>query len=191
MTESSDTSPERPETAEGTAQTPSSMVAGVTPPGQYPPGMFPGSYPPPPWPHSSFPPPPTVTPTVTKNGLGIASLVIAIIALIFVWSVLGGVIGGIVAVVLGIAGRGRVKRGEANNGGVAIAGIALGLLAVVVGLAFIALWAGFWQYVGGADYVDCIQNAGSDPIRQQQCTDEFRQHLEEKFNVTLTPTPLP
>lgn len=144
----------------------------------------PGGYPPP-WPPLGCPPPPTGP----KNGLGIAALVLAIVALLSVWSVFGGVIGGIAAALLGFLGRGRVRRGQANNGGLAIAGIVLGILAIVVGLAFIPIWAGFWQFVGGADYVDCIQTAGSDPVRQQQCADEFQQDIEQKFSVTLTPAP--
>ncbi|MBV8927948.1 MAG: DUF2156 domain-containing protein, partial [Mycobacteriaceae bacterium] len=49
-----------------------------------------------------------------------------LIALVTCASVVLGVILGIVAVVIGFAARGRVKRGEANNGGIAIAGIVLG-----------------------------------------------------------------
>lgn len=135
----------------------------------------PAPYPPPPW--------------VPKNGLGIASLVVAIVALLSVWSILGGVIGGMIAAGLGLVGRRRVRRGQANNGGVAIAGTVLGILAIVIGLAFIPLWAGFWQFVGGADYVDCMQTTYSDPVRQQRCVDEFRQNIEEKFGVTVTPAP--
>lgn len=146
----------------------------------------PGAYPPP-WPHTGFMP----TPATPKNGFGIASLVIAVIALLSVWSVLGGIVGGIIAVALGVIGRGRVRRGHANNGGVAIAGIVLGALAVILGLVFIALWAGFWQFVGGTDYVDCLQTAGSDPVRQQQCVEEFQRDVENKFGVTLTPMPTP
>ena len=142
---------------------------------------------PPAWPPANFPAPPRPP----RNGVGIASLVIAVIALLSVWSVLGGIIGGIIGVALGIIGLSRVRRGEASNRGVAIAGIALGSLAVILGLVFIALWAGFWQFVGGTDYVDCLQSAGSDPVRQQQCVNEFQQDVENKFGVTLTPTPSP
>jgi hypothetical protein len=195
MTECSDTPADkpsevpagRPETPTGTSETPSS------PPGQpaaadyqQPPHPYPGGYPPPPWQQypGYFPPP-----VAPKNGLGIASLVIAIVALFFVWSVLGGVLLGAIAALLGFVARGRVKRGEANNGGVAVAGIVLGLVAIVVGLIFILIWTGLWNQVGGGDYIDCLKNAGSDPVKQQQCTDQFREHVQEKFSVTLTPSP--
>jgi hypothetical protein len=130
-----------------------------------------------------------------RNGLGIASLVVAIIALICFWSVAGGVILGLVAVGIGFAGRGRVKRGEANNGGLAIAGIVLGALAIVVSLAALAVWmtlgVSFWKEVGGGDYISCMQNAGPDRVQQQHCEDQFRHNVEDKLSVTLTPTPGP
>ena len=57
------------------------------PPPQW--GAYPGSYPPP-------PPPPyagyTSPQTGPRNGLGITALVLAIIGLVFCWTVAGGVI---------------------------------------------------------------------------------------------------
>jgi hypothetical protein len=121
--------------------------------------------------------------------LGIASLIIAIVALVTVWSVFGGVILGIVALVIGIVAWGRVKRGEANNGGVAIAGIVLGAIAIVAGLGFIAIWVAVFRQAGGGDYIDCLNKAGNDQAKVQQCADQFRHHIENKFSVTLTPSP--
>jgi cytochrome c oxidase assembly factor CtaG len=46
-----------------------------------------------------------------------------------------GIILGICAVVMGSYARIRVRRGEANNNGVAVAGIVLGIVAIVVGVA--------------------------------------------------------
>ncbi len=113
----------------------------------------------------------------------------AIVGLLFCWTVFGGVVAGLIAVVMGFVARGRVKRGEANNGGVAIAGIVLSAVAIVAGLAFIAIWVGVFKGVGGGDYLDCVRSAGSDQAQVQQCVDEFRQHVENQFSVTLTPTP--
>lgn len=152
----------------------------------YPTGAYPGGYPPPPpQPYAGY----TPQPTGPRNGLGIAALVIAIVALLSSFSVAGGIILGIVAVVIGFAGRSRVKRGEANNGGVALAGVVLGFLAIIVGLAFIAVWVGVFKEVGAGDYIDCLQNAGQNQSEIQKCADEFKQSVENKFSVTLTPTP--
>ena len=143
-------------------------------------GAYPGSYPPPPpQPYSGFAPPPTGP----RNGLGIAALVIAIIGLVFCWTVAGGVILGLTAVIIGFVAQGRVKRGEATNGGVAIAGIVLGFLAIIVSLIFIPIWIG----VFGTDYVDCLSKAGSDNQAIQKCADQFRDRVENQFSVTITP----
>lgn len=178
MTEPPEQAPQQP--------TPPSYPPPSYPPPSYAPGPYPGAYPPaPPQPYAGYAPPPTGP----RNGLGIAALVIAIVALLSSFSVVGGIILGIVAVIIGFAGRSRVKRGEANNGGVALAGVILGFLAIIVGLAFIAVWVGVFNEVGATDYIDCLQKAGQDQSKIQQCADEFKQSVENKFSVTLTPTP--
>ena len=154
---------------------------------QYPPppgGGYPGGYPPPPpAPYSGFTPPP-VGP---KNGLGIAALVVAIIAL---FSVVGGIVLGVVAIILGVLGLQRARRGEATNGGIAIAGIVLGILSIIEAIVVIVLSVWAFNEVGGTDYVDCLSKAGSDQDAVQQCADQFQDRVENQFSVTLT-TPAP
>ncbi|MBS1693191.1 MAG: DUF4190 domain-containing protein [Actinobacteria bacterium] len=155
------------------------------PPYPYPYGGYPGSYPPPPpQPYTGYAPPPAPP----KNGLGVAALVLAVIALLSVWSVIGGIVLGLIAVILGFVARGRVRRREATNGGVAIAGIVLGFLAIVISLVFIAIWVSVFNEVGGGDYVDCLSGAGSDERAVQQCADQFRDRIENEFSVTIAPT---
>lgn len=152
-------------------------------PPQY--GAYPGSYPPPPpqYGYGGYPPP---APAGPKNGLGVASLVVAIIAL---FSLVGGVVLGVVAIILGFLGHGRVKRGEANNGGIAIAGIVLGALSIVESIVVIGIAVWGFNEVGGTDYVECLSRAGSDQQAIENCADQFTQRVEDQFSVTLTPTP--
>jgi Domain of unknown function (DUF4190) len=119
---------------------------GYTPPSQQP---YFGFNPPPPRP---------------RNELGTASLVFGIIAFVFSWVPLGlGVILGICAVVTGVAARKRVKRGEADNNGATIAGIALGIVAIIIGgLITTVILYGILHYqlcIGGAhnraEYAQC------------------------------------
>jgi len=133
--------------------------------------------------------PPPVAP---RNGLGIGALVIAIIGLVSCLTVVGGVLLGVVAVIMGLVARGRVKRGEADNGGVALAGVVLGFLSILAGLAFIPIWVIFWNGVFGVtvnEYVDCLNKAGQDSTARQQCTEQFRQHLETSSALPLTTEP--
>ena len=151
---------------------------GAYPGGAYPGGAYPGGYPPP-APYGDY-----YSPGPPKNGMGVAALVVAIIALISSVSVVGGIVLGIVAVILGFIGRGRVKSGEANNGGVATAGIILGVISIIAGLAFIAIWVGLFKDVGAGGYFDCLQRAGQDRAAVQQCSDEFRQSMTNRLGPT-------
>jgi hypothetical protein len=169
MTGSSD-QPVSPENAAGAPRT--------GPLNRYPPGH------PAPW--NGIP-----RPLAPKNGLGIAALVLAVVGLLSVATVFSPIALGVVAVILGFIGRARARRGVADNGGVAIAGIVLGALAVVVGLAFIAIWNTVWKDVRGGDYIDCIQRAGKNQVAEQHCADQFRRTVQDRLSVTLTPASAP
>lgn len=71
------------------------------------------------------------------NALGAASVVLGLIGLVLSVAVVG-LLPGAAAMVFGLTGRGRVKRGEATNRGQATAGLLLGALAVAVALSSIA-----------------------------------------------------
>jgi Domain of unknown function (DUF4190) len=152
-------------------------------PGTYPPGTYPpGSYPPPPYP--GYPGP---LPTGPRNGLGTGALIASILSLPAAFTVFGGFILAIAGIVLGVMGYNRARRGEATNGGMAIASIVLGVLGIILSAALIAL--GIWGFlkVGGGDYVDCVQRAGSDPIARIHCEEQFRESVNERLSVTPTP----
>lgn len=155
---------------------------GPYPGGPYPGGPYPGGYPPPPMPYGNY------YPAAPKNGLGVAALVVAIIALLSSFSVVGGVLLGTVAVILGFIARSRVKSGEATNGGVAMAGLILGAISIIAGLVFIAIWVGLFKQIGAGDYFDCMQQAGQNRRAVQQCSEEFRQSMSENFSINPTPT---
>lgn len=164
--------PDRPETPPPTQP----------PPAQY--GGYPGSYPPPPppQPYAGYAPPPTGP----KNGYGITALVVAIVALA---SVIFGVVLGVVAIIFGFLGWGRAKRGEATNGGMAVAGIVLGILSIIESIAAIALLVWGFDRAGGTDYLDCVSRAGNDQAAIEQCADQFRDRVEDQFSLTISPTP--
>ena|ERR1700757_3242029 len=108
----------------------------------------PGGYPPPPPQYPGFGYPPRAP----KNGLGIAALAIGILAVLLCLLPVGlGIVLGICAVVMGSFARSRIRRGEANNNGVAVAGIVLGIVAIVVGVAVPAYFA--------ISYEQCRSNA--------------------------------
>lgn len=130
-------------------------------------------------PFPAAPPYPGPPATGPRNGIGTGALVVAVAALAFSWSVIGGIVGGVIAVSLGVAGRGRARRGAADNGPVATAGIALGALAVVIGIAAVPVWSGFLGDAGIGDYVSCMEKADTDRTAQTRCENDFRDRIEE------------
>jgi uncharacterized membrane protein YidH (DUF202 family) len=160
MTQPFDQQAPRPETSEGMPASlpltpPQQPVSGdhLSPPYPSSPGLYSSGFlPPPPHSYSGF----TSRPPV-NNGLGIASLAFAIASLVLfsfglmfgdtsrgiatIALVFASVIIGVAGVVVGFAARRRVKRGEADNGGVAVAGIVVGIMAVVAILIAIAVLA--------------------------------------------------
>lgn len=79
-----------------------------------------------------------------NNGFGVTALVLGIVSVVgCVTSVLAIGIG-IAAVVFGALGKGKATRGEADNGGMALAGIILGAIGIVLGaLMLLAMFAPF------------------------------------------------
>jgi hypothetical protein len=74
----------------------------------------------------------------------------------------------VIAIVLGFLGRGRAKRGQASNPGVALAGILTGALSIVVAIAIVlAVWV-FATSDTGHKLRHCI-DANQSTAAQQQC----------------------
>ncbi|BBY97261.1 DUF4190 domain-containing protein [Mycolicibacterium fallax] len=148
--------------------------------------------PPPPQPYSDPPggypgyPPP-------RNGAGTGALVCGVLSIITAVTVFGGVILGLAGIALGVVGRRRAAAGLATNRGAATAGIVTGVLGILVGAAalvgYLTLTSWFLDDIGGRDLVSCLQNAGSNVEAQQACQDEFATSLENRFSLTVTPTP--
>jgi chromate transport protein ChrA len=75
-----------------------------------------------------------------KNGLGVASLIIGILALVGSLTVVGGLVLGVLAAILGVLARAQVRHGQASNGDTAMTGVVLGVLAVIASLIFALFW---------------------------------------------------
>lgn len=81
---------------------------------------------------------PQYAPPAPRNGLGLAAMILGIVALPFTLTGLTAwisIILGLIAAPLALAGFGRIRKGQATNKGVTITGLVLGLLAIVLGIA--------------------------------------------------------
>lgn len=164
---------------------PGAPAPGGPPPGYpygYPPaapgyGPYPGAYPPPPMPYGDQYP---GMPTAMRNGLGVAALVLGILGVFPGAFLCGlGILLGAVAIVLGVAGRRRVARGEANNGGVALAGMITGGVAVVASAALLLLGVSLVKNAGFSEFMQCVSDAAGDQVKTEQCTNEFQQRVDD------------
>ncbi|OCB40091.1 DUF4190 domain-containing protein [Mycobacterium parascrofulaceum] len=79
-------------------------------------------------------------PEQPRNEMGVASLLVGLVALVTCWLLIG-VPFGIAAVITGDIARRRVQRGEANNPRMALAGMVLGAVSIAAGLVAIGYYA--------------------------------------------------
>ncbi|WP_156687144.1 DUF4190 domain-containing protein [Mycobacterium sp. Marseille-P9652] len=79
-------------------------------------------------------------PDAPQNQFGVASLILALVALMTCWLLLGVPLG-VAAVVTGDIARRRVRRGEASNPRIALAGMILGAVAIAAGIVAVGFYA--------------------------------------------------
>lgn len=101
------------------------------------------------------------------NGMGITAMVLGIIATVLFCFYGLGVILGVLAVIFGFIGRGRAQRGEATNGGMALAGIILGIIGALISAAFIGFL--IWAYTN-----DGFDDSNDDPWSSSLVVDDRR-----------------
>ncbi|WP_327370139.1 DUF4190 domain-containing protein [Streptomyces sp. NBC_01217] len=105
------------------------------------------------------------------NGLGTAAMVLGILAVaLFCIYGIPSLILGALALIFGILGRKRVQRGEATNSGQALAGIIMGSIGIVFGVAIISFF--IWLFVAHGDEFDDPYN--DDPYSTSLVVDVTR-----------------
>jgi membrane-bound ClpP family serine protease len=114
-----------------------------------------------------------------QNGIGIAALIIGIIAIPFGFLVIGGGLG-LFATVLGIVGRSKVRRGKATNPGVALAGIITGTIAFIISIAVVVALLAFATSDTDKKLRNCLSAAKTNTSEQKVC--------QHDFAVTPSPT---
>ena len=117
-----------------------------------------------------------------RNGMGTAALILGILALVLVVLILFAPLGaflGLLAVIFGIVGMVRASRGEADNRGQAIAGLATGAVALVIGLILaISIGTFFAANVNEfRRFGRCMQNA-SGQAERDACARQLSSDLE-------------
>jgi len=153
--------------------------------------MYPGGYYPAPQPYPGLPGYPgypgyPLPPAGPRNGMGIAALILGVVAMLATWSVFGGLIFGVAAAILGVLAYRRVRNHEADNGAVALSGLVLGVLAVVVSLVFIPIWAGIADQIGYSEYTRCMNEAGKNERQINACLVQFQHRIDDTLGTDST-----
>lgn len=116
--------------------------------------------------------------SVTRsNGLAIAALVLGIVAVLLFWTVLGGILLGLLAIVLGIIGARRARGGRAPHGTLSIVGAVLGALGLIGSIVIIAIGASILNSDEFKDFNDCVQHANSQS-EKDQCSQDYKQDTD-------------
>jgi hypothetical protein len=117
-----------------------------------------------------------------NDGMALAAMIIGILSLLIAWIPFIGIlgtIGGIVALVLGFVGRGRIKKSGAGGNGMAITGIATGAVAIVLSVLitgfFFAAGDGFFAEFGS--YIECVEETGD----EAECQRQLEEGIFERF----------
>ncbi|MEV8454275.1 DUF4190 domain-containing protein [Streptomyces sp. NPDC052095] len=136
---------------------------------QMPPSAGPYGYPAPqPAPYGGYPSYPGYGQTAwgaapPSNGLGTAAMVLGILAVcLFCVYGIPSLILGTLALIFGILGRKRAKRGEATNSGQALTGIILGSVGIALGVAIISFFV--WFIAANIDEYDEDGTYNDDPF---------------------------
>ena len=109
-----------------------------------------------------------------SNGFGITALVLGILALLL-GVVLVGALFGVAAIVFGFLCRARARRGEATNGGMAVAGIILGIVGILVSIFVVVSISNLF----GEEFstlTECLEQA-STQAETEQCQRDFEDQL--------------
>ena len=111
------------------------------------------------------------------SGMAITALVLGVLALLTCWTVVGGILLGLAAIILGFIALSKIKQGRAGGKAMAIIGIVTGVLGLVISVGLIALGASLLNSDTGQNLQDCLQDAGQDEAAQAECQREFQEEL--------------
>lgn len=127
------------------------------------------------------------------NGMAVAALALGIIALFGFWTVVGGILFGLPAVILfglaavvfGLIAFIRARQGSASGGVMAMIGLVLGMLSLIGAVVALVLTVNVYNNTGGREFSECLNRAGSDQSAAQKCQDNWYQHIEDRYGVSL------
>ncbi|WP_432149553.1 DUF4190 domain-containing protein [Streptomyces sp. bgisy029] len=111
-----------------------------------------------------------------SNGFAVTALVLGLLACLFFWTIVGGLLLGLLALVFGILGTLRARQGRAPRKGMAIAGTVLGALGLIGSVIVLIFAVNVANSDSFKNLEDCLQNAGSQ-AEEDRCAEDFGEGL--------------
>ncbi|WP_435245691.1 DUF4190 domain-containing protein [Streptomyces sp. NRRL F-5630] len=117
------------------------------------------------------------------GGMAVAALVCGIAAVVFCWTIAGGIVLGVLGIIFGIIAMRRSRRTGAPHHGIGLAGLIVGAVglvggAITLGLVIAVASSDDFQdsYRSFRSYSECLQHAQS-PEEQRMCEEKFDREL--------------
>ncbi|MCT7354240.1 DUF4190 domain-containing protein [Streptomyces sp. 15-116A] len=110
------------------------------------------------------------------NGMAIAALVLGIVAILLFWTVFGGVLLGLLALIFGIIGARRARGGRAPHRTMSIIGAVLGTLGMIASVVIIAIGASILNSDEFKNFNDCVEHADTQSERDA-CAEDFNKDM--------------
>ncbi len=125
-----------------------------------------------------------VEPVAGRGGAGMATaaLVLGILAIITSFTVVGGVLLGVLAIIFGIIAARRARQGLALGRGRAIAGVVTGVIGVLLAALLIAVGVSVFNSPAGKNLRSCLKDANGNQQQIQQCNDQYRDQVTNNGN---------
>jgi hypothetical protein len=111
------------------------------------------------------------------TGMAIASLILGILAVLSCFTVIGGVVLGVLAIIFGVIVVRRVGRGEASGKGMAIAGIVTGAVGVLLAIVLIAVGVSVFNSKSVQDLRSCLKDANGNQQAVNQCNQKYQEQV--------------
>lgn len=117
---------------------------------------------------------------VPGGGYAIAALVCALVGLVLCWTVVGGLVLGLLGLIFGIVALRRASRHGSPGRIMGLFGLLLGILAMIASVVIVVVGVSLFKDSdirrSFSSYSDCLDHATTQADRQQ-CADDFNREL--------------
>lgn len=113
------------------------------------------------------------------SGMATAAMVLGVLAILTCWTVWGGVLLGLLAIIFGVIAARRASRSVGTGRGRAVTGIVTGAIGLLLSIVLIAVGVSILNSSSVKDLRSCLKDAGSNQQKVQQCQNQYRDQVNK------------